>query len=260
MLLGEPPPTRADLHFRLFGFPVRVHPFFWVMTLVLMLGRKSIPPLEALVWVVVVFVSILVHELGHAFMQRRYGGRPWITLYGLGGLTSCQDYDRRPSSQIAILLAGPGFGFLLAALVIVALWALDHQGRLTLLAGDDDLAAIRQAGCFAVPMPLVTACFQPFPNMAANYLVIDLLWVNILWGMVNLLPIYPLDGGQIARELFTLRNSRRGIITSLWLSIVTAGGVAAWALTGGSIFVPLLFGYLAYTNFQTIRAYEQHWR
>src|SRR6185295_15431809 len=77
MLIGEPPPTQADIHFRLFGIPVRVHPFFWIVTLILgMGGFRSGPadPVETFVWVAVVFVSILVHELGRATMQRVYGG------------------------------------------------------------------------------------------------------------------------------------------------------------------------------------------
>ena len=61
-------------------------------------------------------------------------------------------------------------------------------------------------------------------------MIADLLHVNILWGLVNLLPIYPLDGGQIARELFTLGNPRAGIIQSLQLSAGAAVLVAAYAL------------------------------
>ena len=112
-MLGEPPPTPADLHFRLFGFPIRVHPFFWVVILILGmggLGGGQADPVETLIWVAVAFISILVHELGHAVLQRRYGGHPWITLYGMGGLSSCDDCDRSPVSQILISAAGPVAG------------------------------------------------------------------------------------------------------------------------------------------------------
>jgi stage IV sporulation protein FB len=260
MLFGEPPPTQADLHFRLFGFPVRVHPFFWIIALLLMLGGERIDPLEAVVWVVVVFVSVMVHELGHAFLERHYGGHPRITLHGLGGLTSCDDYDRRPRNEIVILLAGPLAGFALAVAIMLLIRATGHRVGLTFLPHRADLAAIIEAGSFPVAMPLLTAYFEPFASRVLDYFVIYMLWVNILWGMVNLLPIYPLDGGQIVRELLTLRSARRGIVTSLWLSLVMAALMAAWGLSRGSLFVALLFGYLAYTNFQTIRAYQQHWR
>src|SRR5688500_3784168 len=101
MFLSEPPRSNGDLHFRVFGFPVRVHPYFWLVTAIMGLGSgdEGTAPMELLTWVGVVFVSILVHELGHAFLQRRFGGRPWITLYGLGGLASCDDCDRSPYSQ-----------------------------------------------------------------------------------------------------------------------------------------------------------------
>jgi hypothetical protein len=129
MLIGEPAPTQADVHFRLAGVPVRVHPYFWIVTLIMGMGgfrAGKADPVESLVWVAIVFVSILVHEMGHATMQRIYGGHPWITLYGLGGLASCNDCDRSPLRQIIILLAGPCAGFLLAAFVVAVLMARGH--------------------------------------------------------------------------------------------------------------------------------------
>ena len=51
MFLGEPPATQADLHFRLFGFPVRVHPYFWVVTLLMGLGGGPADPQKTMIWV-----------------------------------------------------------------------------------------------------------------------------------------------------------------------------------------------------------------
>ncbi|GAF97863.1 unnamed protein product, partial [marine sediment metagenome] len=67
MFLAEPPPTQADLNFRLFGFNVRVSPWFWLLAVILGAGGigGGTPPREILIWVAVVFVSILVHEFGH---------------------------------------------------------------------------------------------------------------------------------------------------------------------------------------------------
>jgi stage IV sporulation protein FB len=126
MLLYEPPPTQADVHFRLFGFPVRVSPWFWVMALLLGVSGGPADPVETLLWVGVVFFSILVHELGHAFAQQSYGGHPRITLHGFGGLAICEDCDRSPRSQILISLAGPLAGFCLAGLVILILALSRH--------------------------------------------------------------------------------------------------------------------------------------
>ena len=121
MLLGEPARTAGDLNFSLFGIPVRVHPFFWLITLFLGPIRSQRPDIlyAVLAWILAVFISILIHELGHALVQRAYGYRPWITLYGLGGLASYDPaavYQPRGSPtvrQILISAAGPGAGFLM---------------------------------------------------------------------------------------------------------------------------------------------------
>ena len=114
MLLGEPPRTQADLNFSLLGIPVRVHPLFWLVAL--LLGRNLGDAGSVLSWIVAVFLSILIHELGHAAVMRAYGFHPWITLYGFGGLAS---YDHgnayrskgsQPLGQILICLAGPAAG------------------------------------------------------------------------------------------------------------------------------------------------------
>ncbi|NOZ40262.1 MAG: hypothetical protein GXP24_08560 [Planctomycetes bacterium] len=89
-MLAEPPPTQADVHFRVLGIPVRVHPFFWIITLIIGMRGDSAPPAEVLSWIVAVFVSILIHELGHALVQRRFGGQPRIVLHGMGGLEDWQ--------------------------------------------------------------------------------------------------------------------------------------------------------------------------
>jgi Zn-dependent protease len=243
MILAEPPLTQADLRFRLFGIPVRVHPFFWIVALVLGVGGGEAKPVDTLLWIAVVFVSIVVHELGHAFLQRRYGGHPWITLYGMGGLASCDDCDRSPRSQILISLAGPLAGFILAAAIIASIWLSGHRvefGRFPGLAG------------WLIPF------WEQFEAPIANILILDLLYVNIFWGLINMLPIYPLDGGRISRELFTLgKNPSKGIVQSLWLSAVAAGLVAVYGLSQGSIYMAVLFGYLAYSSYQTLQAYQR---
>lgn len=249
MLLGEPPPTQADLHFRLFGIPVRVHPFFWVTSLFLGMGSKDSDPTDILVWVGVVFVSILVHEFGHATMQRRYGGHPRVTLYGLGGLASCDDCDRSPGRQILILLAGPFAGFFLAGVAVAVLKVFSHLNGFVL-----DWVPIRWT-------PFDLAYYFENKRLALPDLIIwDLLVVNIMWGLINLLPVYPLDGGQITRELFTLRNPRAGILYSLQLSAGVAVLFALYALSKSSIYTCAMFGILAYNNFQTLRMYQNHWR
>ena len=254
MFLSEPPPSQGDLRFRVFGFPVRVHPYFWLVTGLMGIGSggEGTRPAEFVGWVAIVFISILAHELGHALMQRRFGGHPWITLYGLGGLASCDDCDRSPRSQILISIAGPAAGFALAALCIAL---VRISGR------EIGWANIEQVSSATINVPFLgrVLYWEPLPTSMANMLLFQSLWINIFWGLINLLPIYPLDGGRVSRELLTLQHPRRGIVTSLQLSMVAAGamaliGVVLWQ----SLFTAIMFGYLAYSNYQTLQAYRSN--
>ena len=83
-LFQQPPPTQYDLRFTVAGIPVRVHPLFWLITLLFgATGNLLLLP----IWILVIFVSILIHELGHAFAFRRFGQRSHIVLHFSGGLT-----------------------------------------------------------------------------------------------------------------------------------------------------------------------------
>jgi stage IV sporulation protein FB len=259
MFLGEPPATQADLHFRLFGFPVRVHPYFWVVTL-LMGMQGDAEPQRVMIWIGVVFVSVLLHEMGHATMQRFYGGHPWITLYGFGGLASCNDGPRTPWRRIAILLAGPGAGFVLAAILMIALVLSGREVGVSTIKQFMESSLIPSD---AIPVSLLgpyIGYFQGFRSGIVNVALADLLYVNVFWGLVNLLPVFPLDGGQISRELFNLKDPRYGATQALQLSAGVAVLLAAYALLNQRFYVALMFGYLAYSNFQTLQFYRNRWR
>ncbi|MEM9352154.1 MAG: site-2 protease family protein [Planctomycetota bacterium] len=249
MFLIDPPPSQGDLHFRVFGFPVRIHPLFWVST-VLLSFRGSREPAHVLIWVAVVLVSILVHELGHAFLQRHYGGRPWITLYAFGGMASCDDCDQSTKSQILIALAGPGAGFALAILLLAILNLLGIQAGVALREAD------LPDGAYYLSLVGLRCYWSDAGGENATRIISSLLYVNIFWGLINLLPIYPLDGGRVSRELCLLgRNTRAGMDISLKISIVAASLMAVYGLRHG-LYVTLLFGYLAYSSYQTLARYR----
>lgn len=252
MIFSEPPASQGDVHFRVFGIPIRIHPFFWVVALILGIQGSKVPPATVLIWITALLLSITVHELGHALMQRRYGGRPRIVLYGMGGLAICDDCERSSKAQILICLAGPGAGFLLAILLLVALRALGHQGGVSL----GSLSASDAADLVIYPLLGLNFYWMPFASINLNLMVLNLLWINVMWGAVNLLPIYPLDGGQISRELCMLGQPRKGIMLSLQISIVAAAAMAIVGLSWGSFFVVLMFGYLAYSSYRALEAYR----
>ncbi|QDT01184.1 M50 family metallopeptidase [Adhaeretor mobilis] len=254
-MLFEPPRTQGDLHFRLFDFPVRVHPFFWLVAVFLGLDMKNgTPPVQIIIWIVAMLVSILVHELGHAFLQRRYGGRPRIVLHGFGGLAISEGEERSPKSQIEISLAGPCAGFLLAAATFLLVRLSGHAiGWQSGREFNFEKAGLSEA--FSFPLLLGSFYWEPYAGKAANYLVSYFMQINILWGLMNLLPLYPLDGGQVARELLTVNQPQRGILLSLQLSMAVGGLMALYGLVSGQLFLAFLFGYLAYGNWRTYQSY-----
>jgi Zn-dependent protease len=246
VFLAEPQPTRYDLRFQIAGFPVRVHPLFWLMGIIL--GAQTGDGIELLIWVGVVFVSILVHELGHAFTMRLFGQSARIVMYMMGGLaipeTSSWQFgsstrSRGPREQILISAAGPAAGFLLAGAVVGGIYAAGGSVSLRLV--------------YSV-IPVWGLTLPPTFNVYWWDLLNSLLWVNTFWGLMNLLPVYPLDGGQISRELFLLGDPHSGMAKSLWLSVIVGGAVAVFGLAVmHSIFLALLFGSLAFSSYQILQ-------
>jgi stage IV sporulation protein FB len=245
VLIGEPPRTQYDLNFALFGIPVRIHPLFWLAGV--LLGPRD-SGAQILLWMVAFFLGVLCHELGHALVMRSQGSFPWITLYGLGGLASCNPSRRAGSKyaetwrDIAVSAAGPLAGFLLAAVALLLGWAL----RYTIV------------WQFGAPLG-VRLWVIDLANMAQQPLWLDfvnhLLFVTIVYGVLNLLPVYPLDGGQIARELLTMILGATGVRVSLFVSMTVAGCLAIFgAVRLHNPFLTIFFGILAYSSFATLHA------
>ena len=246
MLLNEPPRSQGDVNFMLLGIPIRIHWMFWLMALVF--GSSSEGPKELLIWVAALLVSILVHELGHAAVMRMYGLHPSITLYGMGGVTThnwAQPFGVRPVlgplEQIAISLAGPMAGFLLAGAICGGIVLSRHQLLIH----------------FGLPFGINILPLDIIGSLLMTDLIRLILFISIFWGLVNLLPVYPLDGGQIARELLMLFSPRDGFRLSLILSVMVGVLLAlvGWVLWK-SIFAALLFGFLAYQSFAILQGYS----
>jgi len=249
VIIGEPPRTQADLNFHAFGIPIRIHPMFWVLTL--LLGMRYPEPEVLLAWLLAVLISILIHELGHAMAFRYYGVASYIVLYSFGGLAiPMQEYGRPKLNHIVISAAGPAAQLLAATMVGIGLTVAGYGVPLVGFIGE-------WLHLFEGPQ-----LSHPF----AHYLVQFFLYVSVYWALLNLLPIYPLDGGQISRELFLKWDRTDAIKHSLMLSIIAAGAIAFRGLLGGSLFIGIMFGYLAYSNYQALLAhsgssggYRQRW-
>src|SRR5262245_16399907 len=121
----EPQPTEWDLKWTMFGIPVRVHPMFWLVGLLLGRGALQDGAIYLVAVVACFFISILIHELGHVFMGMKFGADGHIVLYGLGGLAIGSNRLDKAWQRIAVGLAGPGAGFLFLAAILGLAWIRD---------------------------------------------------------------------------------------------------------------------------------------
>jgi Zn-dependent protease len=246
MLLFQPPPiTRYDLNFNLMGIPVRVHPLFWL--LVLLFASASRGFLQILIWVAVIFFSILLHEMGHALSMRGFGRDAEIVLYHGGGLTiprneswgkSWASVSFTHKQEIIVSLSGSLAGFFLVTILLTIIQFSGGSVGLTWLFG-------------LIPFPIIELASN---SLVLNGLVISLVWVNLFWGFINLMPVLPLDGGSIAQHLFLMADSYAGYQKAYQLSFIAAVLVALFGLVLlRSMYLALIFGFLAYQSYQALK-------
>ena len=233
-MLSVPEPTQFDLRFRLLGIPVVVNPFFWVLSA--FLGWQSHNGIGIVLWIGCVFVSIMVHEFGHALTGLAMANqRPRVVLYWMGGLCVPDREERSPWTKIAVLLMGPGAGFLLLG-VVAAVGA--------------SVFGFIQIGDYAWYIHDAPRWNNPY--LAQVY--IERLFVNAVWGVFSLLPIFPLDGGQIAGVLLTMNNRHEGMRRAYMLSIGVAALVAAYFYSKNETYTALLVLMFGLMNFQLLQA------
>ncbi|MCA9088467.1 MAG: site-2 protease family protein [Planctomycetaceae bacterium] len=226
-MFGQVGETNLDLKFGLFGIPVRIHPLFWLIGILLGLDTLRAGPEFLMAWLLVLLVSILVHELGHASVAKYFGFRPHIVLHSLGGYAAYAPVGRYNRGQsLAILFAGPGAGFIF--------------GAISLLAGP--------------PLLRLAAGVAPERTMSLLYFVeANLVWVNIIWSAVNLLPVFPLDGGQICRDILTYFDRRQGVVRTYWVSVIVGGLTGAYFLSAEMFYPGILFLLLAFQSYQALQ-------
>jgi len=190
VLLQEPGPTRGDLHFSLLGIPVRISPWFWLAAIFLGVNISERDLGLLLIWVVAFFHIHFVARNGARAGHSGVRLPPLDHALRHGGLASYDPTKHRrfggvkSSEQILISFAGPAAELLLAAVLVGILLAAKFGDNLS----------------FEPPfyLPEVSGLKNLRLEMFLNFL----FFVCVFWALVNLLPIYPLDGGQIARELF----------------------------------------------------------
>ncbi len=171
-------------------------------------------------WVAIIFVSVLVHELGHALASLAFHYRPSIQLVALGGLTQPNAPGPIPwNREVLLTVAGPLSGAGFGALCLLALKAT---------AGASDVAGY----------------------------VLSLAWqANFIWAAFNLLPVMPLDGGRIAAAVLTRAFGKAGFAAAQLLAIVVCAAGIYWLQ--GNFLAMLLFALFAV---QAVRVLATLWR
>lgn len=193
---------------------------FFVMTDIQSVGMRY-----ALLWIPVLLISILWHELAHAAMIGALGfGSSAIILEGIGGATY-NERRARPWQDLLISAAGPASSFLLAWLMNLLLANVPVTTR------DPFLVAL-------------------IPLMAR---------ANVLWGFFNLLPIGPLDGNGILRNFFRLFLAERpAFIISIWISMIVGLGVFVLSLVLRQIFIALLVAWYVRSSWMQWEFFRSH--
>lgn len=198
---------RALLRFRLFGFPVHID-FSFVIVIGFIGYGSGITWTQLPLWLLIAAISVLVHEFGHAFVARTTGAAPAVALVAFGGVTTFAP-PRQLSRlrSLSISLAGPLVGIAFGGLLLLlasAFGPLDQDGWVGL--------AYRIG-----------------------------LWTSLGWGFLNLLPILPLDGGQVMRELLpgepAVRARRAAVVSIVVALLVAAFAVYTQNLYGAGIAV-----------------------
>lgn len=196
-----------ELRFNLGPIPVAIEPGFWLMTG--LLGLASGTPWGVLIWIGIVLFSVLIHELGHALTSLAFGNKAAIRLYAFGGLTyPAQRLSR--GREVVMALAGPAAGFVVGGLLMA--------------------------------VSRLVAPSQPLAKEALE----QALWVNIGWGVFNLLPVLPLDGGHVLIGVLGPKRQRAALLVG---AILGAGVAVAGAITR-QLWLGLLFGMLGWRNLQ----------
>jgi Zn-dependent protease len=196
--------------------PIYIHPLFWLFSAFIgFLMSQSL--IGTLLWVVIIFVSVLIHELGHATMALVFKQNPKIELIAMGGLTSYQGKKLKYYQQFLIVLNGPLFGILLFGLASLILWLNLFQN----------------------------------PTLVGTIKVIQV--VNLFWSIVNLLPVLPLDGGQLLRIALEAFFGVKGFKISLLLGFIIAAVIALVSFAIRYYLLGALFFLFAFQSFDMYR-------
>ena len=213
--------------FRLFGIDVFLH-WSWAIVAAFMILRPD--DYQQPIWKVIQYLSlfaiVIMHEFGHALACKSVGGRAHdIVLWPLGGVAYVSP-PNRPGAYLWSIVAGPLVNVILVPVTFCAYFYGVHTG----------LVASHDAGLF----------------------LHRLVEINLLLLIFNILPIFPLDGGQIVRGLlWFLLGAGRSLMISAWVGVLVAGVAVLFCLWYGEYWLTIMSLFAAnrcYAGIQAARA------
>ncbi|MFL5242042.1 MAG: site-2 protease family protein [Gemmataceae bacterium] len=204
-----------------FGIGIYVHISFLLLPLYVLLENGTEGGLAVIGFMMALlaalFGCVVLHELGHALMARRFGiGTRDITLYPIGGVARLDGVGRSPSQELCIALAGPAVNVVIAALLcaliipIVSITGIAHAGS--------------HFGILGL-------------NPIEDFLV-QLMVMNVFMVLFNLLPVFPMDGGRVLRSLLSMKLGQlRATVIATRIGSVLALVMVFLAIRYGAVFL-----------------------
>lgn len=207
------------LKFSLFGIPIGVHATFLFVAL---LGATTYRGWDIAIWTMAAFVSILAHELGHALVARGFGAQGVnVTLYGLGGLTSYSHTKAvAHGKSFLISAAGSAVGIAIGG----AVWFASRNG-----------------------------VFDSVGHEAAVF-IDSLFFTSLVWGVLNWVPIVPLDGGHMVQHLAAMFSEEKAPLISQIVTWTAVAIVVPYAWLNGYTFGAIIVVMFAFSGLREYRA------
>lgn len=194
--------------------PLIIHPFFWFFAVLLgWIMGQSF--IGTIVWVGIILVSVVIHEYGHALTAVFFKQKAKIQLIAMGGVTSYEGPKLKFWQQFLITFNGPLFGFFL----------------------------------FLLATALLQISFPPFVLKVLKLAQV----ANLFWTIVNLLPVMPLDGGQLLRIVLEAAFGIKGFKASLLIGACFATALSLYFFMIQAYLIGAFFFLFAFQSFELWR-------
>ena len=202
--------------FTIKGIPVSFQPMFILLILILSVGMNN-----PFIFGACATLGVLIHEFGHALTAKHFHLNPEVTLCGLGGLTT-HARPNSPKQDFLITLAGPMAGLVVAGVIFGILFLVNLLGFAPLL---DKYQLLK---------------------IFLSYT----MYINLIWGIFNLLPVRPMDGSKVFTHLLAkITKPERAVQIISIFSFVLAVGMIIYFALGRNMFMIIISIYFAFINF-----------